>query len=101
MVGDLIAKIGDNNRGYVETMGQHGLCLIDDNGQHLADFCAHNSLVIGGLIFQYKRVYKISSVSPDAKTVIKLTTSASTAFSGHPYVMLEAIEEQMLDPTTT
>jgi hypothetical protein len=68
MMEDLNAKIGNYNTGYSEIMGQHGLGKINENGERLANLCAFNKLVIGGTLFQHKRIYKATWVSPDQIT---------------------------------
>lgn len=67
-MGDFNAKIGSNNRGYEEIMGQQGLGQMNENGEMFADFCATNSLVIGGSFFHHKRIHKATWVSPDQAT---------------------------------
>ena len=68
LMGDLNAKIGSENRGYEEVMGQHGLGMMNDNGERLANFCAANDLVIGGSLFPHRRIHKATWVSPDHLT---------------------------------
>ncbi|KAK7097079.1 hypothetical protein V1264_004109 [Littorina saxatilis] len=68
VMGDLNAKIGSDNRGYEEIMGQQGLGEMNDNGERLADLCATNNLVIGGSLFQHKRIHKATWISPDLST---------------------------------
>ena len=48
VLGDANAKIGQDNTGYELVMGCNGLGEMNDNGERLANFCASNSLVIGG-----------------------------------------------------
>ena len=47
-MSDFNAKVGNDNTGYREMMGRHGVGDMNENGQHLADFCASIRLVIGG-----------------------------------------------------
>ena len=61
VMGDLDAKIGEDNTGY-EVMGRHGL------GERFTDFCALNGLVIRGSIFPHKTIHKVTWVSPDNST---------------------------------
>jgi hypothetical protein len=68
VIADLNAKVGSNSRGYEEFMGQQGPGEMNENGERFADFCASNSLVIGGSIFQHKRIYKATWVSSDHTT---------------------------------
>ncbi|KAL8610829.1 hypothetical protein ACOMHN_056684 [Nucella lapillus] len=67
--GDFNAKIGSDNKGYEEIMGQQGLGEINDSGQRFADLCAmSNNLVFGGSFFHHGRIHKATWVSPDLST---------------------------------
>ena len=68
MMGDFNAKIGSDNTGYEDTMGTHGLGVMNNNGERFADLCANNQLVIGGSIFPHKRIHKATWISPDHVT---------------------------------
>ena len=65
LMGDLNAKIGEDNRGYEGTIGKHGLGVMNENGEMLANLCATNQLVIGGSLFSHKRIHKATWISPD------------------------------------
>ncbi|VDO83663.1 unnamed protein product [Schistosoma margrebowiei] len=62
---DLNAKIGIDNTGNEDIMERHGLGERNENGERFADLCAFNKLVIGGTIFQHKRIHKATWISPD------------------------------------
>lgn len=47
-MGDFNALVENDNTGYREIIGRHGVGDINENEQHLADFCVSNRLVIGG-----------------------------------------------------
>ena len=49
-------------------MGKQGLGEMNDNGERFANMCATNNFVIGGTIFQHKRIHKATWVSPDNLT---------------------------------
>ena len=68
VMGDFNAKIGHNNQGYEEIMGRQGLGIKNENGELFINFCADNSLVIGGSIFQHKDIHKATWMSPDQNT---------------------------------
>ena len=64
-MGYFNAKIGSDNTVYEDTMGTHGLGVMNDNGERFANLCANNQLVIGGSIFPHKRIHKATWISPD------------------------------------
>ena len=68
LMGDFNAKIGMEHTGYEDIMGSHGLGQMNRNGEHFADQCALNQLVIGGSIFPYKRIHKTTWISPNHVT---------------------------------
>ena len=41
---------------------------MNENGERFADLCPLNSVVIGGSVFQHKRIHKATWVSPDLST---------------------------------
>jgi hypothetical protein len=67
-MGDFNANIGSDNNGYEKNMGEFGLGIMNENGERLADAYALNNLVIGGTVFQHKRIHKATRVSPDHVT---------------------------------
>ena len=64
LMGDLNAKIKMDNTGYENIMGTHRLGQMNENGEHFADLCALNQLVIGGSFFPHKRIHKVTWISP-------------------------------------
>ncbi|VDO53008.1 unnamed protein product [Schistosoma margrebowiei] len=64
----LNAKVGMNNNGYEDIMGQHGLGEKKENGERFPNLYALNKLVIDGTIFPHKRIHKSRWVSPDHTT---------------------------------
>ena len=68
LMGDFNAQIGINNTGYEDIMGTHGLGQMNENGERFADLCALNQPVIGGIIFQHKRIHKATWISPNHVT---------------------------------
>ncbi|VDO63606.1 unnamed protein product [Schistosoma margrebowiei] len=67
-MGDLNLKVGIDNTGYEDIMGRHGLGQRNENGERFANLCAFNKLVMGGTIFQHKRIHKATWISPDHTT---------------------------------
>ena len=68
LMGDINAKVEEDNTDKEREMGKHGLGKMNENGEILADFCSTNSLVIGGTIFLHRRCHKSTWVSPDKQT---------------------------------
>ena len=69
IIGDLNAKVGNDNTNYGRAMGKHGCGVMNNNGERLADFCLNNNLVIGGTIFPHKNIHKLTWRSPDDRSV--------------------------------
>lgn len=68
LMGDFNAKIGADNTGYNEVMGNQALCHMNKNSKRFADLCSLNQFVIGGSIFPHKQIHKTSWRSPDHVT---------------------------------
>lgn len=68
VMGDLNAKVGDNNTGKELIMGRHGVGTCNENGELFTDFCSFNDLVIGGTIYPHRKIHKTTWTSPDGKT---------------------------------
>ena len=45
-MGDMNAKVGNDNSGYQLVMGKHGIGCMNENGERFADTCADYNLVI-------------------------------------------------------
>lgn len=54
LMGDMNAKVGNDNRGQEQIMGKHGLGTFNDNGELFMDACATYNLVIGRTVFLLK-----------------------------------------------
>ena len=85
-MGDMNAKVGDNNLGVERIKGRHGCGTINNNGERLVDFCADNSMVIRGTLFPHPTNHKLTWISPNRcdKNQINHITSRSTAHGGAP-----------------
>ena len=58
-MGDMKAKVGDDNLGVERTMLSHGCGTINNNDERLVDFCADNRMVIGGTLFPHPTTHKL------------------------------------------
>ena len=67
VMGDMNAKVGDNNLGVESTMGRHGCGTINNTGERLVDFCAVNSMVIEGTLFPRLTTHKLTWFSPNGR----------------------------------
>lgn len=68
VMGDLNAKVGNDNQGVENIMGRHGIGTRNENGERLIELCSNHRLVIGGTIFPHKNCHKVTWVSPDHRT---------------------------------
>nr|KAG5686358.1 hypothetical protein BaRGS_026819 [Batillaria attramentaria] len=68
LMGDLNAKVGSDNTNREREIGKHGVGDMNENGEHLADFCAFNELTIGGTLFPHRHCHKVTWVSPNHRT---------------------------------
>ena len=68
VLGDMNAKVGDDNTGKELQMGTHGLGEMSENGEMFSSFCAFNDLVIGGTLFPHKKCHKVTWTSPTQTT---------------------------------
>ena len=69
VLGDLNAKVGQDNDTREQTYGREGLSQeTNDNGERLIEFCEYNNLTIGGTIFKHKEIHKYTWTSPDGHT---------------------------------
>ncbi|GFS14130.1 craniofacial development protein 2-like [Elysia marginata] len=67
LIGDLNAKVGDENIGAERTMGIHGCGSINNNSERLVELCASNDLVIGGTLFEHPAIHKLTWYSPNGR----------------------------------
>ena len=72
VIGDLNARVGNDNTDRESNMGTHGCGIMNDNGQHLCKFCEENKLVIGGNIFHHKESHKKTWTSPVGATTSQI-----------------------------
>ena len=68
IMGDLNAKVGHDNQGLERVMGKHGCGIMNENGEHLVDFCGLNNLVIGETLYPHKDIHKLTWVSPGGRS---------------------------------
>ncbi|XP_063442397.1 uncharacterized protein LOC134722706 [Mytilus trossulus] len=67
IMGDFNAKLRQDNSGFERIMGKHGCGIMNENEEHLVDFCGLNNRVIGGTLFRHKDVHKLTWVSPGGR----------------------------------
>ena len=56
VMGDLNAKVGEDNEGYENIIGSHGLDERNDNGERLVDFCELNNQIGRVLLSMQHRI---------------------------------------------
>ena len=69
VMGDLNAKVDNNNTSGKEVMRKFGIGIMNDSGERLCDFCSANGFVITGTNFPHKNIHKLTWESPDGRTV--------------------------------
>ena len=65
IMSDFNAKIGNDNKGYEDILGIHGIGVLNDKGQRLIDFCQLNDLIIGGSLFQHNDIHQTTWIAPN------------------------------------
>ena len=68
-MGDLKAKFGEDNEGYENIIGSHGVGETNDNEERLVHFCRPNNLVVTGTIFPHKLIHKQTWTSPERQRI--------------------------------
>ena len=71
VVGDLNARVGEENTGRERAMGTEGFGCINNNGERLSDLCVENNLVIGGTLFKHRNIHKTTWRSPDNNSILQ------------------------------
>ena len=72
MIGDLNARVGEDNTGKERAMGTQGFGCDNNNGERLSDLCVESRLVIGGTLFMHRDIHKTTWRSPDQRTVSQI-----------------------------
>ena len=68
IMGDMNAKVGENQKGWDGVLGAHGYGRRDKEGEMLLEMCSRNSLVIANSIFKKKVKHKITRYGWDGET---------------------------------
>ena len=72
VMGDLNARVGEDNTGKERAMGTQGFGCANNNGERLSDLCVESRLVIGGTLFMHRDIHKTTWRSPDQRTVSQI-----------------------------
>ena len=70
VIGDLNARVGEDNTGKETAIGTQGFGCANNNGERLSNLCAESRLVTGGTLFMHRDIHKTTWRSPDQRTVI-------------------------------
>ena len=72
VIGDLNARVGEDNTGKERAMGTQGFGCANNNGERLSDLCVESRLVIGGTLVMHRDIHKTTWRSPDQRTVSQI-----------------------------
>ena len=72
VIGDLNARVGEDNTGRERAMGTQGFGCANNNGERLSDLCVESRLVIGGTLFMHRDIHKTTWRSPDQRMVSQI-----------------------------
>ena len=64
VIGDLNAKVGNNNTNRKEVVRKFGIGIMNDSGERLYDSCSANGFIITGTHFPHKDNHKLTCGSP-------------------------------------
>ncbi|XP_025085353.1 uncharacterized protein LOC112558855 [Pomacea canaliculata] len=67
VMGDMNAKVGNDNTHVERAMGRHGCGCMNENGERLVELCTMYNLVIGGTLFPHRNVHKLTWCSPNGR----------------------------------
>ncbi|KAI4885603.1 hypothetical protein NFI96_005381 [Prochilodus magdalenae] len=67
VMGDMNAKVGNDNTHVERAMGRHGCGCMNENGERLVELCTTYNLVIGGTLFPHRNVHKLTWCSPNGR----------------------------------
>ena len=68
VMGDLNAKVRNNNAHRKEVMRKSGIGIMTDSGERLCDFCSANGFIITGTNLPHKDTHKFTWGLPDGRT---------------------------------
>ena len=72
VVGDLNARVGQENTGRERAMSTEGFGCINNNSDRLSDLCVENNLIIGGTLFKQSNIHTTTWRSPYNNTVSQI-----------------------------
>ncbi|CAF3398890.1 unnamed protein product [Rotaria socialis] len=68
IMGDFNARVGkQQNQTTKNVIGPHTVDKINENGQHLIDFCSHNDIIVANTFYQHKTVHQMTWKHPGNK----------------------------------
>ncbi|PIK44248.1 putative craniofacial development protein 2-like [Apostichopus japonicus] len=67
VMGDMNAKVGNDDTGYSRAMGRQGCGVMNENGEKLLDFCSTYDFVIGRTLFPHNDIHKLTWNSPNGR----------------------------------
>lgn len=68
LMDDFNAQVETDNTKLEKTMGIHGVGQMNENAELFTEFCSNNNLVIGGIPFPHRNIYKVTWISSNHTT---------------------------------
>lgn len=67
ILGDFSARVGVDHNSWPSCLGHFGFGMINENGQHLLEFCSYHGLCLTNTYFNMKPQHKVSWCHPCSK----------------------------------
>ena len=67
IMGDLNAKVGNDNATIERAMGKEGCGTRNNNGERLLELCTTYDFVVGGTLSPHKDIHKLTWYSPNGR----------------------------------
>ena len=95
LIGDFNAKVGNDNEGYENCMGKHGLGIMNENGELLQIHVPYTTLLLEEQCFHTRRYIRVLGFHQTTLQSIRSTIFVSTKSSDEVFLTSRQKEVQM------